>query len=56
MKQKAMNKLGQMLLEGLASGYPIPVTREFWEIMRKDLIERHQNQIEAQAHPQSVVR
>ncbi len=55
MKQKAMNKLGQMLLEGLVSGYPIPVTPEFWEIMRKGLIEHHQDRIEAQAHPQSAV-
>ena len=37
-----MNKLEQMLLEGLESGDPIPATPEFWEKMRQDLIERNQ--------------
>ncbi len=42
-----MNKLEQMLLEGLESGDPIPATPEFWEKMRQDLIERNQTQIDA---------
>ncbi len=43
MNQPAANNLEQMLLEGLVSGDPTPVTPEFWEKMRQDLIERHQN-------------
>ena len=45
MKQKAINKLEQLLLEGLASGDPIPATPKFWKKMRQDLIERHQNRV-----------
>ena len=44
-KQKAINKLEQMLLEGLASGDPIPATPEFWKKMRQDLIELHQKRV-----------
>jgi len=41
--QTARNELEQMLLEGIESGDPIPVTPKFWKKMRQDLIERHQN-------------
>jgi len=47
-REKAKTKLEQMLLEGLESGEPIPVTPEFWEKMRKDLIESHQTRTDAQ--------
>ena len=38
-RRKERNKLEQLLLEGLESGDPIPVTPEFWEKMRQDLVE-----------------
>ena len=47
-RQKARNKLEQLLLEGLESGDPIPATPEFWEKMRNELIERHQTRTDAQ--------
>ena len=48
-----MNKLEQMLLEGLESGDPIPATPEFWEKMRQDLIERNQNPNRRRTEPLS---
>ena len=43
--QKAREKelLEKMLLEGLNSGEPIPITEEYWEEKRKELLMQHQN-------------
>lgn len=40
-KQRAEEKLEQLLLESLQSGQPIAVTPEFWEQKRTALVERY---------------
>jgi antitoxin ParD1/3/4 len=40
-RRKAQEKLEAMLLEGLSSGEPIEVDREFWERKRRALIKQH---------------
>ena len=40
-KRRAEDRLEALLLEGLESGAPIPVTPEYIERKRKQLIERH---------------
>ena len=42
--QKAREKelLEKMLLEGLNSGESIPITEEYWEEKRKEILMRHQ--------------
>lgn len=40
-KRRAEDRLEALLLEGLESGEPIPVTPEYIERKRKQLIERH---------------
>ena len=39
-KRKAQEKLETLLVEGLESGEPIPVTPEFWTNVRSDLVGR----------------
>jgi len=39
-KRAAMERLEKLLLEGLDSGPPIPVTPEFWEERRRELERR----------------
>jgi antitoxin ParD1/3/4 len=39
-KQRAESRLQALLLEGLESGGDIPVTPEFWENLRRDLMAR----------------
>ena len=40
-KRKAEAKLEKLLLEGLESGEGVPVTPEWWENLRRELVERH---------------
>ena len=40
-KRRAEERLEALLLEGLQSGEPIPISPEYWEKKRRDLIERH---------------
>jgi antitoxin ParD1/3/4 len=39
-KRQAEERLDALLLEGLNSGEPIPVTREYWEAKRRKLTDR----------------
>ena len=39
-KRKADERIDQLLLEGLDSGEPIPVTREYWDEKKRRLTER----------------
>lgn len=39
-KRAAQERLEALLLEGLESGEPVPVTPEFWEQRRKELRKR----------------
>jgi antitoxin ParD1/3/4 len=39
-KQRAETRLETLLLEGLDSGEDIPITSEFWENLRRDLMAR----------------
>jgi antitoxin ParD1/3/4 len=39
-KQRAETRLETLLLEGIDSGEDIPVTPEFWENLRRDLMAR----------------
>ena len=40
-KRKAEAKLEKLLLEGIESGAGVPVTPEWWENIRSELVERH---------------
>ena len=40
-RRKAGERVDALLLEGLDSGEPIPVTPEYWEERKRRLIERH---------------
>jgi antitoxin ParD1/3/4 len=40
-KRKAQERLEALLLQGLQSGEPVPVTPEFWEERRNALLRRH---------------
>lgn len=39
-KRKAEERIDALLLEGLDSGEPIPVTSEYWEVKKQKLAER----------------
>ena len=39
-KERAQTKLETLLLEGLESGEPIPVTPEYWQKLRRDITAR----------------
>jgi antitoxin ParD1/3/4 len=39
-KRKADDRIDALLLEGLGSGEPIPVTAEYWEAKKRKLTER----------------
>lgn len=39
-KRKAEERIDALLLEGLDSGEPIPVTKEYWEEKKRKLTER----------------
>lgn len=39
-KERAQDRLEALLLEGLESGNPVPVTHEYWDKLRQDLAER----------------
>ena len=39
-KRKADERIDALLLEGLGSGEPIPVTKKYWEEKRRKLSER----------------
>lgn len=43
-KRKAQEKLEALLIEGLESGPPIPVTPEFWKELRAEMLERLKKQ------------
>jgi antitoxin ParD1/3/4 len=43
-RREAKAKLEALLLEGLDSGEPIPITDEYWEQKRREFDERHQNE------------
>lgn len=34
-------RLEEMLLDAIGSGDPIEITRDYWEVKRQSLIERH---------------
>lgn len=40
-RREAQEELERKLIAGLDSGEPIDVTSEYWEKLRRDLIERH---------------
>ncbi len=40
-RRRAMEKLEQLALEGLASGNPIEVTPEYWRKKHRDFARRH---------------
>jgi len=40
-RQRAEEKLEQLLLEGLHSGEPLEITAEYWENKRRQLMERY---------------
>ncbi len=40
-ERAALERLGQLVKEGLESGDPIPVTDEFWERRRQAFLARH---------------
>lgn len=40
-RRKAGERVDALLLEGLDSGEPIPVTPEYWEERKRRLTERH---------------
>lgn len=39
-KRKAEERIDALLLEGLDSGAPIPITPEYWEAKKQNLAER----------------
>ena len=39
-KERAQSRLEALLLEGLDSGDPMPVTSEFWESLRREVSAR----------------
>jgi antitoxin ParD1/3/4 len=39
-KRKVEERIDALLLEGLDSGEPVPVTREYWEEKKRKLTER----------------
>jgi antitoxin ParD1/3/4 len=39
-RRKAQDRIDALLLQGLDSGEPIPVTREYWEEKKRQLTER----------------
>jgi antitoxin ParD1/3/4 len=39
-KRKAEERIDALLLQGLDSGEPIPVTKEYWEEKKRRLVER----------------
>jgi antitoxin ParD1/3/4 len=39
-KRRADERIDALLLEGLASGEPIAVTKEYWEEKKRKLVER----------------
>ena len=39
-KRKVEERIDALLLEGLDSGEPIPVTKEYWEEKKRKLTER----------------
>ena len=39
-KRRADDRIDALLLEGLESGEPIPVTKEYWEEKKRKLTER----------------
>ncbi len=39
-KERAQSKLEALLLEGIESGEPIPVTPEYWKKLRRDIVAR----------------
>ena len=47
-KRRIEEKLELMLVEGIESGDPIPVTPEFWEQRRKRIIERYKARTKAE--------
>jgi antitoxin ParD1/3/4 len=40
-KRRTREKVDALLIEGLSSGEPIPVTPEYWEAKERQLTERH---------------
>jgi antitoxin ParD1/3/4 len=40
LKRKTEERIDALLLEGLESGQPIPVTQEYWDEKRRKLTER----------------
>jgi antitoxin ParD1/3/4 len=47
-KRKVEERIDALLLEGLDSGEPIPVTKEYWEERKRKLTERLGNVIQPQ--------
>ena len=47
-KRKADERIDTLLLEGLGSGKPIPVTPEYWEEKKRHLTERLSKAIKPQ--------
>jgi antitoxin ParD1/3/4 len=47
-KRKVEERIDALLLEGLDSGEPIPVTKEYWEEKKRKLTERLGNAIQPQ--------
>jgi antitoxin ParD1/3/4 len=45
--RKVEERIDALLLEGLDSGEPIPVTKEYWEEKKRKLTERLGNAIQA---------
>jgi antitoxin ParD1/3/4 len=39
-KREAEEKLDALLLEGIQSGQPVPITPEYWESRKQRLVER----------------
>ena len=42
-KERAQDRLEALLLEGLESGDPVPVTPQYWDKLRHDLTARRAN-------------
>lgn len=40
-KRKTREKVDALLIEGLSSGEPVPVTPEYWEAKERQLTERY---------------
>jgi antitoxin ParD1/3/4 len=47
-RRKVEERIDALLLEGLDSGEPIPVTKEYWEEKKRKLTERLGNAIQGQ--------